>query len=135
MRQVLIEGIIILAIVIAFGIPVMAEGLNHSEVFESEEVEFQKMHTTAYCLHGTTATGGTTRPNIAACNTHVGEIAVIYTLDGEYLGQFEITDTGKTNGLKAGKVIDVWFDTYDECKQWMRITEGKVRVQWIKGIG
>lgn len=125
--------IIIVCLLATMG--VRADGLDHSEVFESEEVEFRKMHTTAYCLHGTTATGGTTRPGIAACNTHVGEIATVYTLDGEYLGQFEITDTGKTEGLKAGKVLDVWFDTYEECKEWMRLTGGKVYVAFTEGEG
>ena len=114
---------------------VRADGLDHSEVFKSDEVEFQKMHTTAYCLHGVTANGGTTRPHIAACNPHLGEVATVYTLDGEYLGTFEITDTGKTKGLRAGRVIDVWFDTYEECKEWMRLTGGKVYVAFTEGEG
>lgn len=110
-----------------------ADGLKHTELFETGE--FEEMLTTAYCLHGTTATGGTTRPGIAACNTHVGEIAVIYTMEGEYLGMFEITDTGGTDGLMAGTVIDVWFDTLEECEEWMRITQGRAMVRWIGGVG
>lgn len=107
---------------------------DQSAVFEGDN-DIEKLHTTAYCLHGVTATGGTTRPNIAACNTHVGDVAIIYTLDGEYLGMYEITDTGGTEGLRAGKVIDVWFDALDECKEWMSITGGKCYVKWIKGVG
>lgn len=93
------------------------------------------MHTTAYILHGITATGGTTRPHIAACNTHLGECAYIYTMDGEFLDLVEITDTGITNGLIAGTVIDVWFDTYDEAVEWMAKTGGKCKVLFVDGNG
>ena len=95
----------------------------------------QKMHTTAYCLHGVTANGGTTRPHIAACNPHLGDVAIIYSIDGEYLYTAEITDKGITNGLIAGNVIDVWFDTYEEAEEWMRTTGGKCFVLWVDGKG
>jgi len=96
------------------------------------------MYTTAYNLHGITANGGTTRPNIAACNGHLGEIAVVYTIDGEYLTTVEITDTGGSEGMKAGVVLDVWFDTYEECVAWMlKVADsgGKCKVLFIKGQG
>ena len=93
------------------------------------------MYTTAYNLHGITATGGTTRPHIAACNTRLGQIAIIYSMDGEYLYTAEITDTGSTDGLIAGTVIDVWFDTYEECVEWMAKTGGKCKVLFVKGVG
>ena len=96
------------------------------------------MYTTAYNLHGITANGGTTRPNIAACNGHLGEIAILYTMEGEYLTTVEITDTGGSDGMKAGKVVDVWFDTYEECVAWMlKVADsgGKCKVLFIKGQG
>lgn len=93
------------------------------------------MYTTAYNLHGVTATGGTTRPHIAACNPHIGEVAIIYTLDGQFLDMVEITDTGATDGLRTGNVIDVWFDTYEECEKWMVETGGRVKVLFVKGAG
>lgn len=96
------------------------------------------MYTTAYCLHGVTANGGTTRPHIAACNPHLGECAYIYTMDGEFLDLVEITDTGSSKGLQAGTVIDVWFDTYEECVEWMvKVDEygGKCKVLFVDGKG
>lgn len=97
--------------------------------------EMELMYTTAYCLHGTTATGGQTRPGIAACNTHLGDVALIYKEDGSYLGAYEITDTGATEGLKNGTVIDVWKANKTHCKGWMKVTGGRVYVQWVKGDG
>lgn len=114
---------------------VRADGLDHSEVFKSDEVVFEELYTTGYLITGTTATGGTTRPGIAANNFHVGEIAVCYTVDGEYLGQFEVTDTGGSDGMQSGVVLDVWFPSEEDAKEWMRITQGRVMVQWISGNG
>lgn len=97
--------------------------------------QMQKMYTTAYCLHGITANGGTTRKGICACNTHLGDMAIIYSVNGDFLGMYEVTDTGSTDGLTQGRVIDVWFDTYEECEEWMRTTEGRCYVLWVKGVG
>lgn len=113
-----------------------AEGfINHSEVFDNEEVEFEEMLTTAYNLHGITATGVPTHAGICACNTHLGELAVVYTLEGEYLFTLECCDTGSTDGLVNGYVLDVWFDSMDECREYMAKTQGRCKVQWIKGVG
>lgn len=112
-----------------------ADGLKWSEVFENEEIQFETLHTTGYLINGITATGGTTRPGIGANNKHVGELAVCYTLEGEYLTTIEITDTGGSEGMKSGKVLDVWFPTKEDAKEWMRRTGGKIKVRWIQGEG
>lgn len=119
----------------------MSCGAERGESVNSVDTsEMQKMYTTAYCLHGVTASGGTTRPHIAACNPHLGDVAIIYSLSGEYLYTAEITDKGITDGLIAGNVIDVWFDTYEEAEEWMQLTStdnGKsmVYVLWVSGKG
>lgn len=133
MRKV---GLIGIAIVIyLLSISAKADGLKWTEVFESEEVEFETLHTTGYLLTGITATGGTTRVGIGACNTHVGDLAICYTTDGEYLTTIEITDTGSNPLLVAGKSLDVWFPSREEAESWMRRTGGKIKVQWVEGQG
>lgn len=127
-KVILIIGIILICMI---SISASADSLKWPEVFESDEVEFHKMHTTAYCLHGVTGSGGTTHPGIAACDPYLGQIAVIYTLEGEYLGMYEVTDTGGTDAIRAGHVIDVWFDDLEQCKEWMRTTKGKVMVYFV----
>lgn len=123
-------------ILIVLALCLISCGATRGERVNSVDTSgMQKMYTTAYCLHGVTANGGTTRPHIAACNPHLGDVAIIYSIDGEYLYTAEITDKGTTNGLIAGTVIDVWFDTYEECEEWMRLTEGKCYVQWVHGEG
>ena len=120
-------------LILLIGILLLAKGAGEPGKVDTSGM--QLMHTTAYCLHGVTATGGTTRRGIAACNTHVGDIAVIFSTDGKYLGIYEITDTGGTEGLQRGTVIDVWKCNYTQCKSWMKLTNGKVYVQWIEGNG
>lgn len=120
-------------LIFLIGILFLAKGAGEPGKVDASGM--QLMHTTAYCLCGTTATGGTTRRGIAACNTHVGDIAVIYSTDGKYLGTYEITDTGGTEGLQRGTVIDVWKCNYTQCESWMKLTNGKVYVQWIEGNG
>lgn len=97
--------------------------------------EMELMYTTAYCLHGITASGGQTRPGIAACNIHLGDVALVYTTDGVFLGAYEITDTGITDGLTSGRVLDVWRANKTHAKGWMKLTDGRVYVQWIEGDG
>lgn len=131
-KAVCLIGIIVIFVLSS---SVSAESLKWSEVFESEEVQFETIHTTGYLIQGITATGGTTRPGIGANNKHIGELAVCYTLDGEYLTTIEITDTGGSEGMKSGKVLDVWFGSRTEAEEWMRRTGGKIKVRWIQGNG
>lgn len=100
-----------------------------------KDAGYEHMYATAYILKGTTATGGTTRPGICACNPHVGEIAIVYTMDGDYLGMYECTDTGGTDGLKNGTVIDIWKANYTQAESFMKLTGGEVYVKWIDGDG
>lgn len=100
-----------------------------------ESAGYQKMYATAYILQGTTASGGTTRPGICACNPHLGDVAIVYTTDGDYLGMYECTDTGGTNGLKNGTVIDIWRANMTQAENFMRLTGGQVYVKWIEGDG
>ena len=109
------------------------EPIPHNNTVDTSGMEL--MYTTAYCLHGITASGGHTRPGIAACNTHLGDVALVYTTEGVFLGAYEITDTGATDGLTSGRVLDVWRANKTHAKGWMKLTDGRVYVQWIKGDG
>lgn len=120
-------------LIFLIGILLLAKGA--AEPGRVDTSGMQLMYTTAYCLKGVTASGGTTHHGIAACDPHVGDIAVIYSIDGKYLDTVEITDRGGTEGLHNGTVIDVWKCNKTQCKSWMRLTGGRVYVQWIEGNG
>ena len=112
-------------------------GEPHQEEINFEAAGFQRMHTTAYILEGTTADGGHTRPYICASSIdHIGDLAVVFTLDGDYLGMYECTDTGREGGgVRAGTVLDVWRKNMTQATNYMKITGGECWVLWIEGDG
>ena len=103
---------------------------------------FTKMSTTAYCVGHHTANGSAVHEGGCACSIdHIGDVAIVYTLNGEFLGYFECNDTGaEGGGVRKGTVIDIYRaddpdSDLERCKEWMNITGGKVWVKWINGNG
>lgn len=82
-----------------------------------------KMHATAYCLPGKTASGEPVREGICASGRKelYGKTVILYQRlpdgsVGKGLGVYEVKDTGcKEN------VIDVWMPDLDWCDNFMRI--------------
>ena len=102
-----------------------------------------KMYTTAYCQGTTTYTGVPVRAGICAVKKEW-----IYKCEpdgslGEFLGYWECLDTGfggdadedGVGSIEDGRVIDMYFPTLEECKNWMKLTGGKVYVQLIDAEG
>ena len=80
-----------------------------------------KMHATAYCLDGITASGEPVRKGICASGHKdwIGKTVVLYQRlpngeVGKILGIFEVKDTGCKDS-----VIDVWMPDLEECQKWM----------------
>ena len=107
----------------------------HQEEIDFTAQGFTKMATTAYCMGEITANGSKVHSGGCACSReHIGDVAIVYTLDGDFLGYYECNDTGG-GGVKAGTVIDIYRCNLTQCKSYMKITKGKVWVKWIKGEG
>lgn len=129
---------IILAIVFLFSFSASAKELD--EPF--------KISTTAYCCGTTTCIGVPVREGICAVKKEwIGKTALIYANNdgeiGELLGIYECLDTGfgadsdgdGIGSIQEGKLIDVYFPTYEQCKEWMKLTGGKVYVQLVDANG
>jgi len=117
----------------------------------NDENEIRRMHTTAYCQGTITATGHEVRKGICAVDKeHMGEnwLAMVWTVDengnaDEFQGYFECLDTGfgadsdgdGIGSIQEGKCIDVYFPTLEECKEWMKLTNGKCLVKYIWAVG
>ena len=111
----------------------------HHESIDWEAQGFQKMKTTAYCMGHHTANGSAVHEGGCACSPdHIGDVAIVYTLEGEFIGYLECNDTaGPDSAVTAGKVIDVYKPTLDMCQEYMEKV-GKsqsVGVLWIDGEG
>ena len=76
---------------------------------------------TAYCIHGTTATGYPTAMGVVAVDPRVipyGTRMFIQTPSGSWVyGTAVARDCG---GAIKGKIIDLWFPDYATCAQWGR---------------
>lgn len=95
------------------------------------------MHLTCYCPEScpgtTTYTGAHVREGIAAVTEeHIGDCALVWDMDGEFIGFYECLDkigTGKST------VIDIWEPDLDTAKAMMKRTGGRVMVEFIKQPG
>lgn len=129
----------ILAIIfLTLGIPFHASAV--------EEPLLAPMRGTAYCVSGVTASGAITRPGICASNNEMlGKTAIIYQRNpdntlGEFVGIFEVLDSGGSKGIKNGNVIDIWEPDLEQCQELMDLLysnncEGKIFVQFIDAEG
>lgn len=99
--------------------------------------EQQLMEVTAYCYGSTRCDGGAVRIGTCAGKKDwYGKVAAIYLDDngslGEFLGYFEILDTGGDERIKCGAVLDIYIPDYDDCIEFGR---KKVVVVLIDGEG
>lgn len=129
----------LLVVLIVLLIPIKADAVCRGErpnIINWDEQGFEKIKTTAYCVGHHTANGSKVHEGgCAASSEHMGDVAILYTLDGEYLGMYEVNDAGGTDAIRQGYVIDVYFENYTRCKDYMALTEGSVYVKWVKGVG
>ena len=124
----------IIAVLITISLMSVPAKADCNEFFKDNG--FQQIKTTAYCCGEITANGSKVHyGGCASSAEHMGDIAILYTIDGEYIGQFEVNDAGGTDAIRNGWVIDVYHPTYQECKDYMALTRGKVYVKYVKGEG
>lgn len=91
-----------------------------------------KVRCTCYIPTGNpTASGIYPHEGVIATNRqHLGESAMLFTLDGEFIGYFDSMDTGGHEGLKNGTRIDVYRDTLDRAYDWVEKYGDYVLIEW-----
>lgn len=106
------------------------------ETIDFEQAGFQKIYVTAYCCGTHTATGVPVHYGcMAVSKEHLGDVAILYTTDGTFVDIFEGNDQGGTDAIREGRVVDVFFPTYEECKAFMARTGGVAYIKYISGNG
>ena len=105
----------------------------------------QKIRCTCYTSTegSVTASGEPVRVGIVAGKREwMGKTAVLYNMDMELIGIFEFKDTGagidtdgdgKGDSIKNGKSIDVYMDTMEDCRRWIRQFGDYVYLEIIEG--
>lgn len=108
---------------------------------KSNFVEPVKMRCTVYCDYGTTKSGVITRVGIAAINNkNLGKTAILYRCNtdgsiGDFIGFYEILDTGGHPGLKSGTRIDIYCTDQSACDAWIKEYGDYVMLQIIEAEG
>lgn len=109
---------------------------------QAKEYELRKCHTTAYCLKGITASGCEVRDGICAGPKEwLGSTIIVYqrlpgNKVGKLIGIYECLDIGGSEAIQEGRVIDIYQETYEDCKEFMKTVyedncEGKIFIQII----
>ena len=129
-KAIIISSIfaIVMALFISIGIDSLA-----SDIPEGCE----KLRCTCYLPTGNkTADGSIPYEGICASNReHLGQVAVVYDLDMNFIGYFECRDTGSHKGLVNGTRIDIYRDSEEGVKKWQKEVGDYIIVQWVKGEG
>lgn len=113
---------------------------------EDPSIELIKGFATAYCYGTTTYSGEPVHDGICASSIdRIGKTIIIYKRlpdgkIGDYIGTFECKDTGSTDGIKKGTVIDIWCKDKEKCQEFMNLVyedgcEGKIWIQIIDAEG
>lgn len=101
------------------------------------ELHAQKVRCTCYIPTGHKTADGTVPYEgvIASNRDNLGDCALLYTLDGEYIGLFECRDIGGNRKLRNGTAIDVFRDTLDRAYDWIGEYGDYVMIIWIECEG
>ena len=138
-KMKIMEWLIIAMILIALigGIrQVTAKGTAKRQV-KMKGVQYIPMECTAYCTGTIRCDGGPARTGVCAgASRYYGKTAAIYEnvggQPGEFLGYYEVLDTGGDYRIQNGTCLDVYLETEWECIQWGR---KNVLVVMLDGVG
>lgn len=109
--------------------------------------EPKRMRVTCYTASegAVTASESAVREGIvAASRKYMGYSVILYDEDMNFVGFFEVKDTGAgidTDGdgegdsIKKGLSIDVYRDTLDRCRAWIKEYGDYMYVQFVEGEG
>lgn len=105
--------------------------------FFGMEVEMQTVRCTCYLPTGNKTADGTVPYEgiIASNREHLGDMCMIFTMDGELIGIFESRDLGGHKKLRNGTAIDVYRDNMDRAKEWIATYGDYVQIVWIPAEG
>ncbi len=98
--------------------------------------DLQKVRCTCYLPTGNkTADGTVPYEGICASNReHLGDVAVLYSVDGEFIGFFECRDVGGHRKLRNGTAVDIYRDSMDRAWKWVGEWGDYVYIYWIEVV-
>ncbi len=129
----------ILAVISLFGS--MAVSAKHSELYFEDYAMPRKIRCTCYVGGTVTATGKKPYFGIVAGKPEwYGHAVEMYRVNedgsqGEFIGWFEVDDTGPNELLENGKAIDLWQPTLEDANNWIAEYGDYVYIKLIDAEG
>lgn len=101
------------------------------------DMEMQTVRCTCYLPTGhRTADGTMPYEGIIASNRdHLGDMCIIYDMDGNFIEIMECRDIGGHRKLRNGTAIDVYRDNMDRAWEWVNAYGDYVQIVWIPAEG
>ena len=99
--------------------------------------EPQTVRCTCYLPTGNCTADGTVPYEgiIASNRDHLGDMAILLTMDGEMIGMYEARDIGGHCKLRNGTAIDVYRDNIERAWDWVHTYGDYVQIIWIPAEG
>lgn len=99
--------------------------------------DLQTVRATCYLPTGNRTADGTVPYEgiIASNRDHLGDVAILYTTEGEFIGYFECRDIGGHRKLRNGTAIDIFRDSMDRAWDWVHTYGDYVQILWIEAEG
>lgn len=99
--------------------------------------EPQTVRCTCYIASGNRTADGTIPYEgiIASNREHLGKTAMLYTMEGQFIGFFEARDLGGHKMLRNGTAIDVYRDSLERAYEWVCEYGDYVQVVWLDADG
>lgn len=139
MKKMIFKIAAVAAIGILLSVAVQAKS---NDGYKDGGVQWLPMEATQYCYGTKTASGKKVRKGIAAAKKEwIGLVAAVYLDEekedgthgpGQFLGYFEIEDTGSNEKIQNGTCIDLYNPDKEACMEFGR---KNVWVVLRKGVG
>ncbi len=102
-----------------------------------QDMEMQKVRCTCYLPTGNRTYDGTVPYEgiIASNKEHLGDMCMIFDMDGNFIALMEARDCGGHKMLRNGTAIDVFRDNLDRAKEWVRTYGDYVQIVWLEADG
>lgn len=103
-------------------------------VSEFEPIELQKIRITCYVATGNrTASGDIPYEGGCASNwAHMGDTAILFDEDMNYIGEFIVNDVGGAKSLKNGTSIDLFKNDLQSAKNFIKEHGDFGYIIWLK---
>jgi len=130
----------LLALLLFIALAASATLTTEADGAELPQAELMRV-TCYYCNSGVTASGNAPIANYTcgARRDLIGSIALVYEDNngepGDFIGLYEIQDTGSADRIQTGKSIDIYQTTYADCKAYVKAHGDYQWVYIVKGNG